>query len=263
MKTNHIIFQSLLSPSEMPHSLSVECFSLNKSTSYQSLCLCLSILSQRKKQEPPIHWEHVHFLKSQWRFSHDTCQMTWSHHEDALLKLLSAPLGSLFDSALRRWIFDSFVCFSAGFSTSFCNLFALLQGTCSFFKVQTVQTAPKKAGLEVLTTIISDLSLSYLSMRDPETGWEIALALLFLQIRKQRCRGSQQSQSGAELGSEIRSTNSTLSVPSTPSCSRLPTWTHQEKETHDGIRNLTSLGPHQVLTPNSRWQSLCLQHPRE
>ena len=71
MKTNHIIFQSLLSPSEMPHSLSVECFSLNKSTSYQSLCLCLSILSQRKKQEPPIHWEHVHFLKSQWRFSHD------------------------------------------------------------------------------------------------------------------------------------------------------------------------------------------------
>ena len=100
MKTNPIIFQSLLSPSEMPHSLSVECFSLNKSTSYQSLCLCLWILSQRKKQEPPIHREHVHFLKSQWRFSHDTCQMTWSHHEDALLKLLSAPLGSLFDSAL-------------------------------------------------------------------------------------------------------------------------------------------------------------------
>ena len=148
MKTNHIIFQSLLSPSEMPHSLSVECFSLNKSTSYQSFCLCLSILSQRMKQEPPIHWEHVHFLKSQWRFSHDTCQMTWSHHEDALLKLLSAPLGSLFDSALRRWIFDSFVCFSAGLSISFCNLFALLQGTCSFFKVQTVQTAGTQLSLE-------------------------------------------------------------------------------------------------------------------
>lgn len=134
---------------------------------------------------------------------------------------------------------------------------------------------PGQANLQIFTTNrkrlvwrywrppLRDLSLSYLSMRDPETGWEIALALLFLQIRKQRCRGSQQSQSGAELGSEIRSTNSTLSVPSTPSCSRLPTWTHQEKETHDGKRNLTSLGPHQVLTPNSRWQSLCLQHPRE
>ena len=84
----------------MPHSLSVGCFSLNKSTSYQSLCLCLWILSQQKEQEPPIHQEHGHFLKSQWRFSHDTCQMTGSQHEDAFLKLLPAPLGSLFDSAL-------------------------------------------------------------------------------------------------------------------------------------------------------------------
>ena len=41
MKTKHTIFKGL-SPYKMAHTLSVECFSLNKSTSYLSLCLSLN-----------------------------------------------------------------------------------------------------------------------------------------------------------------------------------------------------------------------------